>query len=196
MDDSLAVPAGAGAEATDLDRWVARYGVYLALLAAWTAMLGSLFFSEVLGWAPCVLCWYQRILMYPIALFSVVALLAGNRSLPLYALTLSVPGIAVATYHYVYQKTTWFDTVHVCGPGVSCKGDYLGRGLVTIPFLALVAFVLVTLAMVAVWRRGGPVPPVAGRPWLPVVGTLAASVALMLLLMYVLPAARLQWLGP
>lgn len=177
------------------DTAVRRYGMYLVLLSAWTAMLGSLFFSEVLHWAPCSLCWYQRILMYPIALLVAVGLLARDRSPALYALPLSILGIGVSTYHYVYQKTTWFDATHFCAAGVSCKGDYLGRGIVTIPGLAFVAFLLITLAAFSVWRRGGAEPLGAGRPWLPVLATILGAVVTMFLLMLALPSARLTWLG-
>ena len=49
---------------------------HIALFAAWVAMCGSLFFSEVLGWQPCVLCWYQRILMYPLAILLAIGIVA------------------------------------------------------------------------------------------------------------------------
>jgi disulfide bond formation protein DsbB len=189
-----ASPSTANDETTT-DVAVRHYGMYFVLLVAWTAMLGSLFFSEVLGWIPCTLCWYQRFLMYPIALLVAVALLARVRNIALYVLPLAILGIGVSTYHYVYQKTSWFDSVHVCLAGVSCKGDYLGRGLVTIPGLAFTAFVLITLAAIAVWRRGGVEPLADGRPWLPVLVTILGAVVTMLLLMLALPPARLSWLG-
>lgn len=55
---------------------------HIALLAAWIATCGSLFFSEVLGWVPCVLCWYQRILMYPLALLLAIGIVRRDRGLP------------------------------------------------------------------------------------------------------------------
>jgi disulfide bond formation protein DsbB len=193
--DELADPAGIRAETARIDLFVARYGLLLVLLAAWTAMLGSLFFSEVLRWVPCTLCWYQRIAMYPIAVLTAVGLVVRDRSLPIYTITLAAIGLVLSSYHWLHQKVNWFDRVQVCASGVSCKGDYLGRGIVTIPFLAWVAFLIVLLASIAVWRRRDLAEPAGPRPWLPVVVTIVASFALMGLLMLLLPNARLQWLG-
>jgi hypothetical protein len=67
--------------------------------------------------------------------------------------------------------------------------------VVTIPLLALIAFLLIALGAAAVWRRGGPLPLGTGRPWLRVAATIGLSVGVMLLLMLALPAARFSWLG-
>jgi disulfide bond formation protein DsbB len=182
-------------DAARLDRFVVRYGGLLILLAAWVAMLGSLFFSEVLHWVPCTLCWYQRIAMYPIAILATVGLLARDRGLPIYTTTLAVCGLALSSYHWVHQKTPWFDKVQVCASGVSCKGDYLGRGIVTIPFLAGLAFVIILFASLSVWRRRDLWPTEGRRPWLAVGVTIAVSFILTAGVMLLLPNARLQWLG-
>ncbi len=122
---------------------------HIALLAAWIAMCGSLFFSEVLGWVPCELCWYQRILMYPLAVILAVGILRRDRGLHLYVLPLSVLGAAVALYHHLLIKTSWFPPPR-CTLGVPCNVDYLNRfGFITIPFLALIAFLIITLMMIA-----------------------------------------------
>ena len=65
-----------------LSAWLDRTSLYMALLAAWVAMLGSLYFSEIAHYVPCVLCWYQRILMYPLALILAIGLLRRDRQLP------------------------------------------------------------------------------------------------------------------
>src|SRR5689334_10749569 len=66
---------------------------HVALLAAWIAMCGSLFFSEVLGWQPCILCWYQRILMYPLAILLALGIVRRDRGLHTYVLPFSIGGI-------------------------------------------------------------------------------------------------------
>lgn len=71
---------------------VSQSSRYIALLAAWVATCGSLFFSEVLGWLPCVLCWYQRILMYPLAIIIAIGLLRRDDRLHLYVLPFSLLG--------------------------------------------------------------------------------------------------------
>jgi disulfide bond formation protein DsbB len=138
--------AGATDRAADLILAASRH---VALLAAWVATCGSLFFSQVLHWPPCELCWYQRILMYPLAIILGVGILRRDRGVHLYVLPLSIAGIAVALYHHLLIKTNWFPPPS-CLAGIPCDVDYLNwLGFVTIPFLALVAFTIITVAMLA-----------------------------------------------
>src|SRR6476659_3752234 len=65
----------------DLIDWLGATSRHIALFAAWIATCGSLFFSEVLGWRPCVLCWYQRILMYPLAILLAIGIMRRDRGL-------------------------------------------------------------------------------------------------------------------
>lgn len=121
---------------------------HIALLAAWIATCGSLFFSEVLGWVPCVLCWYQRILMYPLALLLAIGIVHRDRGLHIYVLPFSIAGIAISLYHHLLIKTDWLPPP-ACVSGVPCNVDYLNVfGFITIPWLALTAFVIITLMMV------------------------------------------------
>ncbi len=130
---------------------LAKGSRYIALLAAWIATCGSLFFSETLGWVPCLLCWYQRILMYPLSLILAVGILRKDKGLHKYALVLAIPGACVSLFHYLYQKTTLFSGMVPCTVGVPCSSDYLNwfGGVVTIPFLALIAFLVIIFCMVA-----------------------------------------------
>ena len=52
--------------------------LYIAWAIALAATLGALFIGEVLGQAPCHLCWYQRIAMFPLALILGLATLSGD----------------------------------------------------------------------------------------------------------------------
>ncbi len=132
----------------------ARIPVYLAILVAWVAMLGSLYFSEVAGFVPCKLCWYQRILMYPLALILPIAALRRDDSVPAYVLPFSVTGIFVSTYHYLLQKTNIFSAGGVCTGGVPCNVVYINWfGFITIPFLALTAFVIISSLMVIFYAQ-------------------------------------------
>lgn len=120
-----------------------KYALYFALLVAWLAMLGSLYFSNVRGFIPCEWCWRQRILMYPIVLIASVGLLRRDEELPYYTLAFSGLGLGASTYHYLLQKTTWFSG-EACQLGVSCGLAYINWfGFITIPFLALMAFILI-----------------------------------------------------
>jgi disulfide bond formation protein DsbB len=149
-------------------RWVAffaQYGVYILMLQAWVATLGSLYLSEVMGFIPCELCWWQRIFMYPIALVATWGVFRSDDDLPNYALLLAVPGIAFSTYHYLLQVTPFFGDGSSCavGTGVSCKSDYIAplfpawtNNMITIPLLAWIAFAVIigaALLTKAAWRR-------------------------------------------
>ena len=61
--------------------------------------VGSLFFSDVMGYAPCVLCWYQRIALYPLILIIGVGIATGDKRVARYALPLTLAGLAIAVYH-------------------------------------------------------------------------------------------------
>jgi disulfide bond formation protein DsbB len=120
---------------------------HVALLAAWIALSGSLFFSEVLGWPPCLLCWYQRILMYPLAVILAIGIFRRDRGMHLYVLPLALVGACVSLYHYLLIRTDWFPPPP-CSNGIPCTVDYLNvLGFINIPFLALTAFLIISLMM-------------------------------------------------
>ena len=124
--------------------------VGIAWIVAMTAVLASLYFSEVAGFVPCQLCWYQRILMYPLVLIIGIGLYIDDEKLPWYVLPFSVSGTFVSTYHYLHQKTDWFTELATCTEGVPCSGEYINWiGFMTIPFLALIAFIAITVLMIS-----------------------------------------------
>ncbi len=178
--------------------WLERSSLYIALLAAWIAMCGSLYFSEVVGYIPCTFCWYQRILMYPLTVILAVGLLRRDRHLPVYVLPLSGLGIGVSTYHYLLQKTNLFSELTTCQVGVPCSGVWINwLGFITIPFLALIAFFVITMMAIIAWQAGEPETDEAldetaessqessrgsSRGWLPVVAIIALVVVVFVLL--------------
>lgn len=163
-----------------LSTWLNRASLYIALLAAWIAMLGSLYFSEVRGYVPCDLCWYQRILMYPLALVLAAGLLLRDRHLPKIVLPVSALGTFIALYHYLLEKTDWFDTIQVCRSGVSCTTMWINwLGFITIPFLSLTAFTIITVMCIVALLAGEPdeeAQPLFGRAWVPVLGVIVPVV--------------------
>lgn len=129
-----------------------------SILAAWLvaliATIGSLFFSERMGFIPCTLCWYQRILMYPLVFLLGVAFYRNDKKIYVYALPLSIIGICVSSYHYALQKIPSLQEFSACTSGVPCSGQYINWfGFVTIPFLALLAFVMITVFMLGLWKK-------------------------------------------
>ena len=142
--------------------------LYLIFLQALIAMLGSLYFSNFgdpvvnlfnrqfftagHGFSPCLLCWYARILTYPMVLISTVGLLKDDRRFSDYILPAAVIGIFLEIYHYSLQKFHIF-TPFGCtltNPCDALQVQYVG--FITIPFLALLAFLFITfLCVMNIW---------------------------------------------
>lgn len=125
--------------------FVSRYGITLAFVVVMTAMSGSLFYSEILGYAPCKLCWYQRIFMYSQVPLFAAALLWKDESIRRYGILLSTLGGIIALNHYLLQ---WIGiSILPCsavGYSVSCTKEFVMEyGYVTIPVMALTAFATV-----------------------------------------------------
>jgi disulfide bond formation protein DsbB len=140
---------------------------YFIFLQAFVAMLGSLYYSTFgdpvanlmsgtafpwgQGFLPCELCWFGRILMYPLVFISAVGLVKEDKKFTDYVLPLAIPGVALGTYHYALQK---LDIVNPFGctlanPCNALQVQYLG--FITIPFLELVAFVVIVA--LSLWYR-------------------------------------------
>lgn len=131
-------------------------GLIFICTVSLVATLGSLYFSEVRGYVPCTLCWYQRILMYPIVLISGIALFQKNARIALTTAIFATVGGSISLYHYGIQKLSFLgESAPSCG-AVSCTGQYINYlGFITIPFLALVAFViiLITSLFMMKWQK-------------------------------------------
>ena len=162
-----------------INDWVNRSALYAALIVAWVATLGSLYFSEVLGYIPCQLCWYQRIFMYPMAGLLALGLLRFDRQLPHLVIPFTLVGGTISAYHYLLQKTDLFDSAATCQVGVPCSTAWINWfGFVTIPFLALLAFFLITVFSLVAMFAGEPQEREDQTiPWLPVGGTVGAVIA-------------------
>jgi disulfide bond formation protein DsbB len=125
---------------------IRSYGVLFAWIVSLAATGGSLFLSEVMGYIPCNLCWYQRIFMYPLVFLLGRAAIRDDRSIAGYALPLSVIGGLISAYHYAEQKVPGLADFAPCTVGVPCNTDYLDWfGVITIPFMAFIAFILITV---------------------------------------------------
>lgn len=134
---------------------IIRYGVPAAFIVALTAVLGSLYYSEIAGFVPCRLCWYQRILMYPLVIIILIGMIEQDNILPNYVLPFSIIGLGVSSYHYLLQMGLIGNST-ACTIGVPCNVRYVSyAGFITIPLMALTAFILLTGMMLAVkWAYG------------------------------------------
>lgn len=118
--------------------------LYVIWLQALAATVGSLYFSEIAGFPPCKLCWYQRIFMYPLVLLVPVGIVKKDALLPIYALVLAIPGALIAVYHNLLYYSILPESTAPCELGVSCTTKYIAYfGFVTIPLLSLMGFLMV-----------------------------------------------------
>ncbi len=128
--------------------------VLIALAVAIISMAGSLYFSEVAHFVPCKLCWYQRIAMYP--LVPVLAVLASRKEATgrWYAAPLAIIGATISSYHVALQRLPGLDA-GACAADTPCTVIWVERfGFMTIPVMALAAFLLILTTLLAWYRPG------------------------------------------
>ena len=128
-------------------------GLWIICMITTGAMVGSLYFSEKVGFAPCKLCWYQRIAMFSIAIISFVAALRNDKNIARYTIVLAPLGLIVSTYHYLLE---WFPTLetNVCSLDVPCTAVWFRElGFVTLCFMAGCAFITVIAVSLAIIRE-------------------------------------------
>ncbi len=127
--------------------------LYIAWLQSIVATLGSLYFSEVMKFPPCVLCWYQRILMYPLVFILAVGMVRKDKKVYTYVLPLSIMGLCIALYHNLLYYQILPESAAPCINGVSCTTKFIEWfGFITIPLLSLIAFTVITICMLLTWK--------------------------------------------
>ena len=115
----------------------------------------SLFFSSVLEYEPCVLCWYQRICLFPLLLIFAVGLFpAFDKSVIKFALPLTIAGGLTAFYHTLLYAGFIPENIQPCSKGVSCTEKYFELfGFVSIPMLSFFAFSTLVALLIILKRR-------------------------------------------
>ncbi|MBQ1762922.1 MAG: disulfide bond formation protein B [Aquincola sp.] len=130
--------------------------LFLAWLLALLATAGALFLGEVMGKAPCVLCWYQRIAMFPLVLVLGMGLFALDARSVRYALPLAGVGWGIAAYHLLIFWGVVSKDLVPCGKGSSCADAHVQMaGVVPIPLLSLAAFTGILVALWVARARAG-----------------------------------------
>jgi len=136
--------------------WMGINGLWMSGVVALVATMGSLFYSEVAGFTPCKLCWYQRIFMYPLVPMMLMASVNKDKRVADYGFVLSAIGAIIALYHYLIQ-TGVVENITECsvvGFSVSCSDNFgTTFGYITIPMMALSAFGVILALMVLVGRN-------------------------------------------
>jgi disulfide bond formation protein DsbB len=131
------------------------------MFSAWVISLlataGALFLGEVMGMTPCVLCWYQRIAMFPLVVILGLGLLETDGRSARYAMPLAVVGWAIALYHCLVFWGVISEALTPCGQGASCRdADLQWAGVVPIPLLSLLAFTSILALLWAADRKATP----------------------------------------
>jgi hypothetical protein len=133
----------------------------LATAIATVATAGSLYLSEVAGYVPCTLCWYQRIAMYPLVVVLGVAAWRRDREVWRTAVPIATIGAGIAIWHIAIERNPSLGGA--CDPAAPCSLLWVEEfGFLTLPTMALIGFLaIVTLTLAA---RSGPRATSAAEP--------------------------------
>ena len=116
--------------------------LFMAWAVALASCLGSLFFSEIMGFVPCSLCWYQRIFMYPLVLVLGIGLFPLNKEVFKFSMPLVISGWIFAFYHNLLHWGIISESLAPCTKGVACSTVYINwLGFITIPLLSIFSFI-------------------------------------------------------
>jgi disulfide bond formation protein DsbB len=130
-------------------RAVAPQSVVFAWIVATVTTLGSLYYSEHAGFVPCELCWYQRILMYPLVIVLGVAALRRDRAVWIAALVFVVLGAPLSLYHWLVERVPAFEESSSCSAITPCSTPWFEKlGFVTLAWMCMSAFLLIGVLMV------------------------------------------------
>jgi len=133
-------------------KWVT---LFICWIIAAVSTLGSLFFSEVMNYPPCILCWYQRICMYPLVVLLLAGLFPFEQKIVKFTAPLALIGWFIAFYHNLLYYKILPESAAPCKQGISCTSIHIEWfGFITIPLLSLIGFTLILGLLVTIHRTG------------------------------------------
>jgi disulfide bond formation protein DsbB len=136
-----------------MKKFLKEYSIYIAWGFSLIAMLGSLYYSEVMSLPPCVLCWYLRICLYPLVAILGVGIWQKNKKVYLYAFPLTAVGLVISVYHNLLYYNVLSESLAPCLAGVSCTTRMFNLfGFLPIPTQGLIAVVLINLFLIIYWK--------------------------------------------
>lgn len=130
--------------------FIKKYAIELAFIVSFGATVGSFFYSEIIGFEPCKLCWFQRILMYPQPLILGIALAKKHTNVRDYILPFAILGMIIAGIHYYTQIGGTSTLCPESDTAISCIQRFIFEfNYITIPVMSFTVFALVSLLMVS-----------------------------------------------
>jgi disulfide bond formation protein DsbB len=128
--------------------------LYLAWVGSLVAMLGSLYFSEIAKFPPCILCWYQRICMYPLVIILGIGIAKKDKSVFWYSFPLIIIGWLIGIYHNLLYYEIIPEAVAPCRAGISCTTKFIEWfGFLTIPSLSLIGFTVIGFLLIWAYKK-------------------------------------------
>lgn len=118
--------------------------LFFAWCVAVVGVLSTLFLSNILNWPVCVLCWYQRIALYPLVVLLGIAAYKGDKYIIPYTQPFCIIGFIIALYQYCEQMIPGFMPIQTCTTEVPCDVIHMKLlGFITLPFLSALGFALI-----------------------------------------------------
>jgi len=128
--------------------------LFICWVIVGVSTIGSIFFSFVMEFAPCVLCWYQRIFLFPLVIILAIGLFPFDKNVVKYALPLAIAGWLTSLYHNLVYAKIIPESIQPCTQGVSCTEEYINLfGFLSIPMLALLSFSIIIVFLVILKKR-------------------------------------------
>lgn len=122
--------------------------LFIAWATALVASLSALFIGEIMGQAPCNLCWFQRAFMFPLVIVLAIASYRSDFAIAIYAIPLAGAGWLLAGFHSLLYLGVIPEAIEPCGKGPSCSSaDMTILGSVPLPVLSLTAFTIIIASL-------------------------------------------------
>ena len=128
--------------------------IYFAWIINIVSFAGSIYFSNFMMLPPCVLCWFQRICIFPMSLILAVGFLKKDKNVIWYALPLVSIGWIISMYHNLLYYKIIPEAISMCTSGVSCTSKQIEYfGFITIPLMALTSLTLTLICLVIFYKN-------------------------------------------
>lgn len=137
-----------------MKKFVEEYSIYIAWGVSLVAILGSIYFSEIAHFPPCVLCWYQRITIYPQILILGFAIYRKDRNIMLPGFALAAIGWFISLYHNLLYYDIIPEQAAPCIAGASCTTNFVKLfGFMDIPLMSLLSLTAIIVLLFIYWKK-------------------------------------------